>query len=301
MQNQTIKEYEKRLKNYKEYVEENKDYLFSTYGLKGIPKEYITEDMVEKDVYRSLFEYVPSKYITEEMVENILAMDGPEYIERYKYKIDKGFNEELFSLLNEFTDYIKSGDYKDKDLLSEIYLEDFTYISTNPLLMFLSADVNQYTCSNDKVLSFMCKLLKYYNIFKSNERYLREFLDTLPQEYIGSFLIPIILKLGTSELEYIPKEYIDYNLSEMLVSINGYHLSIVPYSIRRCSYEICEKAVRNNPSSLIYVPEEILDLDLCMIAMDNDDLAIKYIPNKFKSLAIKELTKKNSVFINDVF
>lgn len=128
MQNQTIKEYEKILKNYKEYVEENKDYLFSTYGLKGIPKEYITEDMVEKDLYRSLFEYVPSKYITEEMVENILAMDGPEYIERYKYKIpidianklfdkykiDKGFNEELFSLLNEFTDYIKSGIIKIK-------------------------------------------------------------------------------------------------------------------------------------------------------------------------------------------
>ena len=66
-----------------------------------------------------------------------------------------------------------------------------------------------------------------------------------------------VVKKDSSMLEFVPEEFI--------------------------TFELCEIAVKNRGYALNYVPEELKTEELCLAAVKKDGYYLEYVPDKFKT------------------
>ena len=63
------------------------------------------------------------------------------------------------------------------------------------------------------------------------------------------------------------------------------------------SYENCMLAVQNNYKALKYIPKEKISIEICKLAVKNNSKALRYIPKKKMSIEIIKLALKNNGYV----
>ena len=63
------------------------------------------------------------------------------------------------------------------------------------------------------------------------------------------------------------------------------------------SYENCMLAVQNNYKALKYIPKEKISIEICKLAVKNNSKALRYIPKEKMSIEIIKLALKNNDYV----
>jgi hypothetical protein len=110
----------------------------------------------------------------------------------------------------------------------------------------------------------------------------------------------VLIKDGT--FQYLPLHILTDNFIIETLKINPYIFMNIPKQFQ--TYKICHHAVKINEELLSFVRDDLLDYNLCLLAVVNNGLMIKYctrhIDNALCQLAI-ENNGKSLEFIPDKF
>lgn len=131
-------------------------------------------------------------------------------------------------------------------------------------------------------------------------------IEYVPKEILDKDICLAAVRNYSQIINDIPKNLIDRDIYLEAVKTNGYILSLVPTNMidrEMCVYALDHKITCGYNSAIEFVPTEILDKELAMLAVKNYKYAIRHIPLELKLRNIEicaEAAKNMGKTIEDI-